>query len=133
MILTSVSLINLSAISRTHNFSSMDILERSREGVWPFLSTGGLLHLHHLPGPCNPSTFHYPFLFFCLFTRFMFSWGIFPWRIYKHTSHICPPSHHLAEAVPGDEEDYPCISRRPVIRKQSLRACVRCRHGGSEI
>ena len=32
------------------------------------------------------------------------------------TSHICPPSLFLAEAVPGDEEDYPCIFRGPVIR-----------------
>lgn len=28
---------------------------------------------------------------------------------YPVTSHICPPSHILAEAVPGSEEDYPCI------------------------
>lgn len=26
------------------------------------------------------------------------------------TSHICPPSPFLAEAVPGSEEDYPYIS-----------------------
>ncbi len=26
------------------------------------------------------------------------------------TSHICPPSHILAEAVPGTEEDHPCIA-----------------------
>ncbi|KAL8952449.1 MAG: hypothetical protein Q9222_001640 [Ikaeria aurantiellina] len=38
------------------------------------------------------------------------------------TSHICPPSPHLAEAVPGDEEDYPCISRWSVIRNQSKRS-----------
>ena len=54
-------------------------------------------------------------------------------HICQHTSHICPPSHHLAEAVPGDEGDHPCISCRPVIRNQSLRACMRCRHGGSGI
>lgn len=51
----------------------------------------------------------------------------------QHTSHICPPSHHLAEAVPGDEGDHPCISCGPIIRNQSLRACMRCRHGGSDI
>lgn len=32
---------------------------------------------------------------------------------------ICPPSHVLAEAVPGNEEDHPCILRRSVIRDQS--------------
>ena len=26
---------------------------------------------------------------------------------------ICPPSHHLAEAVPGDEEEHPRISQDP--------------------
>ena len=40
-------------------------------------------------------------------------------RITKETSHICPPSHHLAEAVPKDEEDYPRISRGPIIRNQT--------------
>lgn len=49
------------------------------------------------------------------------------------TSHICPPSQILAAAVPGDEEDYPCISRWPVIRNQSLRAFVRCERGESDI
>lgn len=29
---------------------------------------------------------------------------------FHFTSHICPPSLILAEAVPGSEEDYPCIS-----------------------
>lgn len=44
---------------------------------------------------------------------------IFPFPLSRCTSHICPPSHPLAEAVPGTEEDYPCISRRSVIRNQS--------------
>lgn len=35
------------------------------------------------------------------------------------TSYICPPSQYLAEAVPENEEDYPCISRWSVIRNQS--------------
>lgn len=30
--------------------------------------------------------------------------------LFHVTSHICPPSLILAEAVPGSEEDYPCIS-----------------------
>ena len=49
------------------------------------------------------------------------------------TSQICPPSHTLAAAVPGVEEDYPCISRSPIIRNQSykLGACVLCGHGGN--
>jgi len=43
------------------------------------------------------------------------------------------PAHYLAEAVPEDEEDYPCISRGPVIRNQSLRVYVWCENGGSDI
>ena len=40
------------------------------------------------------------------------------------TSHFCPPSQRLAEAVPGREEDYPCISCNSIIRIQSIRvAC----------
>ena len=47
------------------------------------------------------------------------------------TSYICPPSlMYLAEAVPGTEEDHPCISHLPIIRNPYKRAYVRCRHGG---
>ena len=49
------------------------------------------------------------------------------------TSRICPPSQHLAEAVPEDEEDYPCISPKSIIRNQSKRTWVRCEHGGNGI
>lgn len=49
------------------------------------------------------------------FVYFIFSsfWGEITPRI------ICPPSHLLAEAVPGNEEDHPCILLRSVIRNQS--------------
>lgn len=40
--------------------------------------------------------------------------------LYSEPRNICPPSLHLAAAVPGNEEDYPCISRKPIIRNQSL-------------
>ena len=38
------------------------------------------------------------------------------------TSQICPPSHHLAAAVPGDEEDCPPMSCGSIIRNQSKTA-----------
>ena len=50
----------------------------------------------------------------------------------EHLTYL-PAQPSLAEAVPGDEGDYPYISRGPVIRNQSLRACVRCEHGGGDI
>jgi hypothetical protein len=47
------------------------------------------------------------------FTLLSLSWCfIGPHSIFHtlQTSHICPPSPILAEAVPGNEEDYPCIA-----------------------
>lgn len=38
---------------------------------------------------------------------------------YIEPRNICPPSHTLAEAVPGNEEEYPYISYWSVIRNQS--------------
>jgi hypothetical protein len=35
------------------------------------------------------------------------------------TSYYLPAQSHLAEAVPGNEGDYPCIAHGPVIRSQS--------------
>ena len=43
-----------------HELSSMDLLERSRERVWPILATGRLFHLRYIPRPYHPSTFGYP-------------------------------------------------------------------------
>lgn len=40
----------------------------------------------------------------------------------REPRNICPPSQYLAEAVPGNEEDYPCIVHSPVIRKPYLGA-----------
>ena len=37
----------------------------------------------------------------------------------KHLTYL-PAQSPLAAAVPGDEEDYPCISRGSVIRNQSI-------------
>lgn len=37
----------------------------------------------------------------------------------------------MAEVVPEDEEDYSCILHRLVIRKQSFRVGVRCKHSGT--
>lgn len=46
------------------------------------------------------------------------------------TSHICPPGQYLAEAVPEDEEDYPCCFAL-VYHSQSIqKTFVRCKHGG---
>lgn len=44
--------------------------------------------------------------------------------LFSITSHICPPSHTLAEAVPGSEEDYPCIPCSTVFAKSFGAACV---------
>jgi Derlin-2/3 len=38
-------------------------------------------------------------------------------QVVSRTSHICPPRLFLAEAVPGNEEDYPCGTCRSIIRK----------------
>lgn len=42
---------------------------------------------------------------------------------------ICPPSRKLAEAVPGTEEDHPCISYTHSFANFS--GCMRCRNGGN--
>ena len=87
-----------------------------------FLGIAILVRFSNLyPSACLLLPFHY------------FLHHILLLHVCQHTSHICPPSHHLAEAVPGDEGDHPCISCRPIIRNQSLRACMRCRHGGCDI
>lgn len=39
----------------------------------------------------------------------------------------------MTEAVPGIEGEYPCTSRRPVIRKISKGAAWCCGHGGTAI
>ena len=56
-------------------------------------------------------------------------------RLHFRTEHLTylPAQPFLAEAVPGDEGDYPYISRGSVIRNQSFRAYVRCEHGGGDI
>lgn len=41
---------------------------------------------------------------------------------------ICPPSLELAEAVPGNEEDRPCIPYSASLT--ILKGCMRCRYGG---
>ena len=42
---------------------------------------------------------------------------------------ICPPSLNIAEAVPGSEEDYPCIPCSTAFAKSKW-YCMRCGIGG---
>ena len=114
------------------SFASVDLFECSGEGVSAVHQTRGLFHIYLLPRSFHLGKYNVSFIEVLslsgLRVNLLFSSrGEITPRI------ICPPSHLLAEAVPGNEGDHPCISRGPVIRNQSKGTYVRCGHGGSVI